>query len=355
MSFLHRKVSDPYTAENIKFFIIRALINTQEVFKNYAKFWYAPLIGFLVNSSLYQSDKMDYFTLDVMVLLLSWHSVAIPQSTEKKLINRLFENLMRRCYDENRSILKNNLELLKTITECWRNTIEVPVDIILGFLKSVNDPKKLSTGIQLLGVMLTNKIQWSLNVIGDESRLTDEIYRALIQCMRDGSKTIHASAAEVVGIALRNIEIRRVIEMDKMMFDDLVGFLFEILRDMDDSMFITCIHRISLNYPPISERFMSKYFRWVFFFNFNFLIETYFKRLLFHLPSLYGDFKLMCSEAILTSIKMLEDPFFKTKPFMEMISQRDSSLQLVCLKVGLKKWKFSIIDLGKNILCLDDP
>jgi hypothetical protein len=41
----------------------------------------------------------------------------------------------------------------------------------------------------------------------------------------------------------------------------------------------------------------------------------------------------MCAEAILASIKVLEDPLFKTRPFMEMISHRDSSLQLVCLKV----------------------
>jgi len=257
MSFLHRKVSDQYTAENVKLFIIRALINAQPVFRTYAKFWYAPLIGFLVNSSLARNDKMDYFTLDLMVLLLSWHSVAVPQTSEKKPIARLFESLMRRCYDENRSILKNNLELLKTMTECWRSTIEVPTDIILSFLKSANDPKKLSTGIQLFGVMLTNNIEFSV-ADGGAGSTPDEVYRALMQCMRDGSKTIHASAAEVVGMVLRNIEVRRVIQLDKAAFDELVGFLFEVLRDMDDSMFITCIHRIALNYPPISGRFMTK-------------------------------------------------------------------------------------------------
>lgn len=48
MSFLHKKISDVYTHENVKLFIIRAIINTQQVFKSYAKFWHAPLIGFLV-------------------------------------------------------------------------------------------------------------------------------------------------------------------------------------------------------------------------------------------------------------------------------------------------------------------
>jgi len=146
MSFLHRKVNDIYTNENVKLFIIRALINVQHVFKSYAKFWYAPLIGFLVNCSFSRQQTIDYFTLDLMVLLISWHTVSVPHANEKKLINRLFENLMKRCYHDNRAILKNNLELLKTMTECWRSLIEVPVEIINSFLKS-DDPKKLVTGI----------------------------------------------------------------------------------------------------------------------------------------------------------------------------------------------------------------
>ena len=48
MNFLHKKIYDTYTHENVKLFIIRGMINTQEVFKSYAKFWYAPLINFLV-------------------------------------------------------------------------------------------------------------------------------------------------------------------------------------------------------------------------------------------------------------------------------------------------------------------
>lgn len=86
MSFLHRKVNDIYTNENVKLFIIRGLINTAQVFRPYAKFWYAPLIGFLVNSSFANEDTMDYFSLDLMVMLLSWHSVCLPQTSEKSLL-----------------------------------------------------------------------------------------------------------------------------------------------------------------------------------------------------------------------------------------------------------------------------
>ncbi len=307
MTFLHKKISDIYTNENVKLFIIRAIINVQHVFKMYAKFWYAPLIGFLVNSSLTREDDMDYFTLDLMVLLLSWHTIALPQpKSEKKLINRLFENLIKRCYHENRSILKNNLELLKTMTECWRECIDVPVSIINSFLIA-GEQKKCATGIQLFGVVLSNEIE-TYDYPSDVNCI--DFYKNLIKCMKDSTKAIHASSAEVVGMLLKKLAEKN---QDPEIFNQVVGFLFEVLRDLDISLFITCVHRVQLNYPPISERCTTK--------------------LVFNLPKLYGEFKLMCAESILSSIKCIEDPLFKTSSFMDMLTHRESSLQLVCLKM----------------------
>lgn len=136
---------------------------------------------------------MDYFSLDLMVLLLSWHSISIPEQSEKKLISRLFQNLMRRCYDENRAILKNNLELLKTMTECWKDAIEVPSQVIYNLIKS-NDPKKVATGIQLFGVVLTNNIS---NFIYPQDFGSLDFFKQLMTCIKNNSKTIHASASEV--------------------------------------------------------------------------------------------------------------------------------------------------------------
>ena len=82
----------------------------------------------------------------------------MPQASEKKLVNRLFESLIRRCYHETRAILKNNLELLKTMTELWRELIEVPVGMIYDYLSAQTNQRQLITGIQLFGIVLTNQI-----------------------------------------------------------------------------------------------------------------------------------------------------------------------------------------------------
>ena len=306
MEFLHKKVADVYTNENVKLFIIKALISTQSIFKSYAKFWYAPLIGFLVNSSFSREDTMDYFSLDLMVLLLSWHSVVLPSANDKKLINRLFENLMRRCYHDNRAILKNNLELLKTMTECWREFIDVPVGIIYDFLKS-NDSKKLTTGIQLLGVVLANNIE-TYDYPVDVSSL--DLYKMLIKAMKDSSKLIHAPSAEVVGMLLRRLYTKN----DSLeLITSVEDYLSQILKDLDIALFITCIHRIQLNYPQLTQHFMSM--------------------LLYNLTKLYGEFKLMCAESILASISTVDTLILRNNAFTDMITHRDSSLQLVCLKM----------------------
>lgn len=311
MAFLHKKCQDIYTHENVKLFIIRGLVNVQHVFKSYAKFWYAPLIAFLVNSSLSRQEVIDYFTLDLMVLLLSWHSVALPQPSEKKLINRLFESLIKRCYHDNRAILKNNLELLKTMTECWRDFVDVPVGLLNNYLTSYSDQKKVATGIQLFGLVLSNNIETY-----DYPPELDKVdfYKSLIISMNNPSKTIHAPSAEVVGMLLRKLSNNVTGgSVDEDILNQCLAFLFDILSKLDISAFITCVHRIQLNYPPISERCMVK--------------------LVFNLPKLYGEFKLMCAESILSSIKTLEDPLFKMPSFMDMLTHRESSLQLVCLKM----------------------
>lgn len=254
---------------------------------------------------------MDYFSLDLMVLLLSWHTVCIPQSVDKKLITRLFDNLMRRCYDENRAILKNNLELLKTMTECWRDLIEVPASSVYRLLAAGSEsPKQMSTGIQLFGVVLSNNIE--AFVYPQDLSCTD-LYTALMKCMKESSRTIHASAAEVFGLLLKNIGLTRVIPMDPERFEELVTSLYQLLKELDESMFITCVHRVALNWPLVSERFMAK--------------------LLHQLASLHGEFKLMCAEAVLAGIGKLDEPLLGTSTFMEMVGHRESSLQLVCLKV----------------------
>jgi DNA-dependent protein kinase catalytic subunit len=42
------------------------------------------------------------------------------------MASRIVEFLVSAMYHERRNILRNNLEMLKTVLECWKGRIEIP-------------------------------------------------------------------------------------------------------------------------------------------------------------------------------------------------------------------------------------
>ena len=61
--------------------------------------------------------------------LLSWMLVEIcwqDSAEEKAMASRLVEFLVASVYHETRSVMRNNLEMLKTLLECWKGRIDLP-------------------------------------------------------------------------------------------------------------------------------------------------------------------------------------------------------------------------------------
>ena len=48
-----------------------------QVFRPYAKFWLAPIVHFITVGGA--GSEVNYFVTDLVVTLLSWHTVAIPE------------------------------------------------------------------------------------------------------------------------------------------------------------------------------------------------------------------------------------------------------------------------------------
>ena len=60
----------------------------------------------------------------------SWRMIVeacLQESAEAKaMATRLVEFLVACVYHETRSIMRNNLEMLKTLLECWKGRIDLP-------------------------------------------------------------------------------------------------------------------------------------------------------------------------------------------------------------------------------------
>ena len=53
------------------------LLLSVQVFRPYAKFWLAPIVHFITVGGA--GSEVNYFVTDLVVTLLSWHTVAIPE------------------------------------------------------------------------------------------------------------------------------------------------------------------------------------------------------------------------------------------------------------------------------------
>ena len=96
-------------------------------------------------------------------------------------------------------------------------------------------------------------------------------------------------------------------------FNYILESLSKTLRSLQLIDFIYCIHRIQLNFKEISGFYLN--------------------RLLHYFPQLFGEPRLFCAESILSAASKLEDLIYTKPYFIEMLQQRNSSLQHVCLKI----------------------
>ena len=78
MTNLMRKLQSPSTQVNVQLFLAKLIVNTEEVFRPYARFWLGPLVQ-LVTRGTAGGPGLHYLAVDIVVTLLSWHTVAIPE------------------------------------------------------------------------------------------------------------------------------------------------------------------------------------------------------------------------------------------------------------------------------------
>ncbi|RUS72684.1 hypothetical protein EGW08_019554 [Elysia chlorotica] len=313
MPYLHEKLSNPSTHINIKLFVAKLIMNCSQTFKPYASFWLRPLCQLLFMSEV--SEKgLNYFVVDLIVTMLSWHTVAIPEDSaeHRAMASRLVKFVTGNVYHHNRQIFRSNLDLLRTLLDCWADRVEVPYDIVydLFHTKDAKSPK-LAAGVQVLGVVVTGKFP----AYGPSAPVDRDSYlRTFFGLMTNPLKLVYAAAAEVTGLILRRLSESGQGNDEKAMHDHLTALLLN-LASANVANFIKCVHSIHKNYPPITDRFLPK--------------------LLFVLPSLPGTFRPLCLEVILGHLDKMENAYLElySKGLADFLTHRDAETQHVALRI----------------------
>ncbi|XP_062919332.1 DNA-dependent protein kinase catalytic subunit isoform X2 [Mobula hypostoma] len=311
MKFLHGKLGNPSTALNIRLFIAKLIVNTEEIFQPYAQEWLGPLLQLVVSGNN-GGDGIHYMVVEIVVTVLSWTSVATPKGNRKNeiLANRLLEFLMKNCFHEKKAVFRHNLEIIKTVVECWKDCLSVPYSLIFDRFAG-RDPncKDNSVGIQLLGIVLAN------NLPPHDPKCEIDIERYFQRLVQNISftryKEVYAAAAEVLGLVLQYSADKKI---DIPIHDTIAKALQQLYHTKEDK-FIVCLSKIVKHFPPFADRFMNEVF--------------------FLLPKLYGVLKTHCLEVVMYRAEEIPDAYLqlKSKHFAEILGHRDEERQKVCLDI----------------------
>ncbi|KAM6971354.1 DNA-dependent protein kinase catalytic subunit isoform 1-T1 [Tautogolabrus adspersus] len=313
MKFLHTKLSNPSTPLNIRLFISKLIINTDEVFRPYAKQWLGPLLQLVVSGNN-GGEGIHFMVVEVVVIVLSWTSIANPKGNprDEVLANRLLEFLMKHSFHAKRPVFRHNLEIIRTLVECWKDCLHVPYSLIFERFCGVDqNSKDNSVGLQLLGIILANNLPAYDASCGIQ-------YDRYIQSLTNNVsfvryKDVYAAAAEIIGLILKNMT-----EMDDHHQELLKLTASKITnlktKGMDDK-FIVCLNKVSKHFPPFMDRFVNHVFSL--------------------LPKLHGILKTLCLECVLSRAEVIPEIFLqlKTSSFIQMMSNRDEARQRVCLDI----------------------
>ncbi|KAJ6662088.1 hypothetical protein lerEdw1_012553 [Lerista edwardsae] len=316
MKFLHGKLGNPSVPLNIRLFVAKLIVNTEEVFQPYAKHWLGPLLQLIVSGDN-GGEGIHYMVVEIVVTLLSWTSIATPKGNIKDevLANRLLEFLMKNAFHQKRAVFKHNLEIIKTVVECWRDCLSIPYRVIFDRFSGA-DPKTKdnSVGIQLLGIVLANNLPpYDPKCEIDSVRYFQALAKNLgfIQF-----KEIYAAAAEVLGLVLQYVAQKENI-FEGPIYDLVIKQLQQHQNSKEDK-FIVCLNKVTKNFPPLADRFMNTVF--------------------FLIPKLHGVMKTYCLEVVMCRAQEIADLYLllKSKDFTQIMNHRDDERQIVCLDIVYK-------------------
>ncbi|KAJ0023075.1 hypothetical protein NQD34_015209 [Periophthalmus magnuspinnatus] len=312
MKFLQGKLSNPASPLNIRLFISKLVINSEEVvFRPYARFWLGPLLQ-LVVSETNGGEGIHFMVVDIVVTVLSWTAAASPKGNtrDEVLANRLLEFLMKNCFHSKRAVFRHNLEIIRTLVECWKDCLHVPL-IYDRFCGTDPNSKDNSIGLQLLGIVLANDLPAYDATCGID-------YNKYIHSLTNNVtytryKEVYSAAAEIIGLILKNMTDRD--GQHQQLFDLAATKITSLGKKEMNDKFIICVNKVSKHFPPFMDKFVNLAF--------------------YLLPKLHGVLKTSCLECVLSRADVIPQIFMqlKTSGFIQTMSHRDEVRQRVCLDI----------------------
>ena len=164
MTGLHSEVIRHDCPLFIKLFIIKLILNRDEIFRPHAKQWSEVLINYCASKAT-GGKGFHYFLRDVCTTLLAWHSngFVIEESlNNKKQCSEILTNLWKVACDKNPILFKSNLKIIAGLMDKWKKNLFLDREILqkMASFDEKKDDAKLwrMAALQVLDVALNLQI-----------------------------------------------------------------------------------------------------------------------------------------------------------------------------------------------------
>lgn len=301
--------------DNVKLFMVKIILNMQEVFKPFGKFFIVPILRFL-NLHLENYRFINYVVKDIVVMLIDWHSVAVPSDKyEKTLAQHFLELLMRNGDSKQTQIHKYNVEMINTLVEVWKSCLELPQGIL-----SIQDASKKFI-VRMILIFVFNKKEQFIS--------RRDILSYLTNLLDDSDEKLVLDVCNGLGCILDFLESKKDDESKKLIIEKIQTFVIEKSHE-NYNKYMKCIYEIHKFYSNI--------------------IDYCYSQLVLHFSKIDDSNKDKCLELFLSALTKFTDNEIITElgyiQFQDILKNKEL---LACENVALK-----IIEKLLNILNASD-
>eukprot|EP01133_Synstelium_polycarpum_P005723 gene5723-6618_t len=211
MTELYNKASDNTVEPNVLIFIIKVIINRPGYFDRFHALWTPVLLDYVVSPRT-GGAGIHYFVRDVCVTLLRWpniYAMANPSTTIRQTLTRFMRHLFKHTYNQERSLLRNNLNICKRFVERYHGKFTPDKTIIQEYLATPLGSYKgkgrqlRTTGLVLLSILLSNGLP-AYDKESDNEISEFKFYQVLLDNLSD-FKELYDAASEICGMILNHL------------------------------------------------------------------------------------------------------------------------------------------------------
>ena len=142
MESLKSKLTDESTERNVKLFILRLILNCNEIFQPFAKHFLFDILSLITRDHVWPNGQiLNYFSLDLTAMLLSWSESTnvIPKGSlmERNFVSTLFEELVKGLFQPRREIFRYILDVIRLLVESWKLCLTINYATVYKFFSKM--------------------------------------------------------------------------------------------------------------------------------------------------------------------------------------------------------------------------